>query len=116
MTGKTISQNLNLKPVFFTLLLIVFLSSCGEKTTYLPYLGEHETTEIVVDGETKFDTIYYKIPEFTLTDQDSLSFTQEDVAAHVDVNLFFFPIVNVFGFINLSRYLPGYDGCNEAGL
>ena len=50
MTGKTISQNLNLKPVLFTFLLIVFLSSCGEKTTYLPYLGEHTTTEMVVDS------------------------------------------------------------------
>lgn len=70
--------------------ILLLVSSCQQKPQTLPYLGEHTTTEVIENGETRYDTTYYQVPDFTLTNQDTLTFTQEGVEDKVYVSYFFF--------------------------
>jgi len=91
MIAKTLSQNLNHKSfLLFTIVLILFLSGCKQHSGDLPYLGEHESMEVLVDDKVQYDTSYYRVPEFKLTNQDSVLFTQDDVQDKVYVSYFFF--------------------------
>jgi protein SCO1/2 len=90
MIEKTLSQNLIKTIPFFLSLLLLTLTSCTEKTQSLPYLGEHSTAEIIRNNETISDTSYYQVPEFELINQDSMTFTQEEVEGKVYVSYFFF--------------------------
>lgn len=56
----------------------------------LPIIGERETTERVVDGQTVVDTIYHQIPAFAFINQDSVALTDKDFDGKVYVANFFF--------------------------
>lgn len=91
MTGKTISTNLIQLPA--SLLLIILLSllvSCSESARSLPFLGEHTTTEVTTGDASRYDTSYYQVPAFSLTNQDSVAFTEAEVEGKVYVSYFFF--------------------------
>jgi protein SCO1/2 len=89
MIKKIISQNLIQPVLFFSLIIILTLSACQEKTTFLPFLGEHSIKQ---NGNTENgpDTVYYQVPEFELIDQDSMVFTQENIEDDVYLSYFFF--------------------------
>src|SRR5690606_33152066 len=62
----------------------------GNSEKKLPIIGERETTERVVDGQTVVDTIYHQIPAFTFINQDSVAITDKDFDGKVYVaNLLF---------------------------
>lgn len=80
----TTNMNKYLKTCFLVLCLLVsiFIQSCIDTNRELPYLGQHDE----IAGE----TVYHQIPEFTFTNQDSVSITQEDFANKIYVADFFF--------------------------
>jgi protein SCO1/2 len=86
---STIYRTKEIRKVFalsaFTLCLTTFvfsLQSCTETNRELPYLGQHDE----IDGK----KIYHQIPEFTFTNQDSITVTQDDFKDKVYVADFFF--------------------------
>jgi protein SCO1/2 len=93
---KTIESNftrkahaLSVYPLLF-LFIILLAASCSPEISSLPYLGVHETSEQVVEGNTLVDTQYYQIPPFELIDQDSVLLTEGQVKNKVYVAYFFF--------------------------
>lgn len=70
------------------LLTIVF--GCSQAPKELPYLGNKETVEKMVDGKMVVDTLYHKIPDFEFISQDSVKLTQEFVAGKIYIADFFF--------------------------
>lgn len=72
-------------------LLAAVLYSCqsGNQKT-LPIIGERNTVERVVDGQTVVDTIYPTIPAFHFLNQDSLPISDKDFDNKVYVADFFF--------------------------
>lgn len=92
ITMKTIKNQIKSKLVNPLLFLITIASfhSCAPKVQNLPFLGEHDTYTRQEGGKSITDTTYYKVPDFSLTDQDSLTLTQEFVDNKVYVSYFFF--------------------------
>ncbi len=66
------------------------LGACSNGDRELPYLGKHESISKMVDGEEIIDTVYHRVPEFELIDQDSTLFTHNEVKGKVFVADFFF--------------------------
>jgi len=67
------------------------LAGCGggsQKT--LPILGAREPVTKVVDGQTVTDTVYHRIPDFRLLNQDSVMVTNGTFADGVYIANFFF--------------------------
>lgn len=89
---KTIKDQIKFNLYTLLLIFIIFTSSqsCSPKVQDLPYLGEHETFTRQEGGKSITDTTYYKVPDFSLTDQDSLTVTQDLVENKVYVSYFFF--------------------------
>lgn len=87
-----------MKLIYFYPALLLFIYSCGgdtpavekEQISYLPYLGQHDVDMKIVNGEEVYDTIYHSIPPFNLLTQDSIEFTEADVAGKIHVVNFFF--------------------------
>ncbi len=75
-------------------LSLIFLAtivlSCSQAPKELPYLGNKETVEKLVDGKMVVDTLYHKIPDFEFISQDSVKLTQEFVAGKIYIADFFF--------------------------
>lgn len=75
-----------------------FLISCGadatgeskNKVKKLPYIGNHETVEKVVNGKKVVDTLYYEVPDFEYLDQDSNTIHKSDFKGKVLIVDFFF--------------------------
>jgi protein SCO1/2 len=78
----------------FVLSLFVFFSPMlglvKHNFVYLPYLGDKETIAVERDGKMVVDTIYYKVPPFSFTDQFGRTITDADVAGKIRVVDFFF--------------------------
>jgi protein SCO1/2 len=78
----------------FVLSLFVFFSPMlglvKHNFVYLPYLGDKETVAVERDGKMVVDTIYYKVPPFSFTDQFGRTITDADVAGKIRVVDFFF--------------------------
>ena len=67
------------------------VASCSSsKEQKLPYIGEPDITEKIVDGKTVSDTAYHRIPDFSFLNQDSVMITQKDFANKVYIANFFF--------------------------
>jgi len=94
MTNKTKYRNsffhLILLGVILSLTGLLSLNSCRPGISSLPFLGEHEVVQKNIDGKIISDTILYRVPDFILTDQDSLPFTQDLLNEKVYVAYFFF--------------------------
>jgi protein SCO1/2 len=82
------------KKIFIVLLLLIgpglvliYLSKADHNFSILPYYGEREVVYLP-DGTT--DTLYHRVPEFTLLDHDSLERTWDDFAGKIIVADFFF--------------------------
>lgn len=75
------------------LLISLLFSQCkpaGENSTPLPKLGNWHVDEKTVDGKVVQDTVYHKIADFSLTNQDGETITNESVNGKVYVADFFF--------------------------
>lgn len=70
--------------------LLNIVLGCSQSPKELPYLGNKETAEKMIDGKMVVDTIYHKIPDFEFINQDSVKITQEFVAGKIYIADFFF--------------------------
>ena len=72
------------------LAMAAFLTACSSNETQLPIYGERDAITKVVDGKTITDTLYYQIPAFQFTNQDSLPVTDKTFDGKIYVTDFFF--------------------------
>ncbi|WP_338870204.1 SCO family protein [Spirosoma sp. SC4-14] len=70
--------------------VLVALGGCSGPAEKLPYLGEPETVEKIVDGKKVSVVEYPTIPDFQFTNQDGKPITQQDFAGKIYVADFFF--------------------------
>lgn len=89
---------MNLKnklPLYLLLFLATsaaLFSGCAKEKTgrSLPILGERETVQKQVNGQTITDTVYARIPDFAFLNQDSQLVSQQTFAGKIYVTDFFF--------------------------
>lgn len=92
-----------MKHLFYAGILLIFAScgsSSGEKTTEgnpentykpLPYLGFHDEVPVKDEnGNEVWKKVYYQVPDFEFTNQDSVLVTNKMTDGHVYVANFFF--------------------------
>ena len=87
-----------MKHFFYSATIILIAGACSgtdttrteEQISYLPHLGQHDVEMTIVNGEEVMDTIYHSIPPYSLLTQDSIEFTEQDVAGKIHVVNFFF--------------------------
>lgn len=72
--------------------LVTVLPSCNskQKEGNLPIFGNMNLVDRMKDGKKVIDTVYHTIPDFTFTDQDSNTVTQETFSDKIYVADFFF--------------------------
>ena len=77
---------------FFNLILpsMIVVVSCNHKTEKLPILGEREIVNVNYDGGIKADTIYHSIRDFSFTNQDGETITQDTFKDKIYIADFFF--------------------------
>lgn len=77
--------------ILLTIPIALLIASCSEKQVKkLPIIGERDTHESIVEGETVVDTIYHQIPPFEFLNQDSILITDKNFDGKVYVANFFF--------------------------
>jgi len=70
--------------------LIILLLSCSKESERLPVLGRKEIKNVTYDGKIQADTIYHTIPDFSFTNQNGETVTQENFRDKIYVADFFF--------------------------
>lgn len=73
-------------PIFLVILLHIF----GKNKYSIPHYFPISTSTKVLNGETIFDTVFHKIPNYKLIDQDGKSFNQDQLKGNIYVADFFF--------------------------
>ncbi|HTF81389.1 MAG TPA: SCO family protein [Cytophagales bacterium] len=73
-------------PIFLVILLHVFGKNKYNLRHYFPL----EVKEKQVDGKTVSDTVFHKVPNYQLTDQEGKPFSQDQLAGKIYVADFFF--------------------------
>ena len=73
--------------VAFAMLLVV--GACSEKKN-LPILGNRAAVERLIDGKLQIDTLYATVADFSLSNQDGKTITQETVKGKIYIADFFF--------------------------
>lgn len=75
--------------LLFPLTFILVFSSMEHRFDSLPYFGEKLAVEHVDNGETVVDTVYYKLPEFELLNQDGEIYSSDSLKGRVYLAAFF---------------------------
>lgn len=96
-----------MKNLILTAVLIQALLACEQRK--LPYLGEPETVVKTVDGKTVEETIPPVIPEFTFTNQDNQTVTEQDFKDKIYVADFFFTTCPTICPVMKKNMLKVYD-------
>jgi protein SCO1/2 len=76
--------------ICFPIAVWFFLITGKNNFTPLPFLGNYSVDSILVNGKYKVDTVYPSIPDFTMTNQEGKTITQNDIKGKVYVADFFF--------------------------
>ena len=84
-TGKS-----NTKLLYLTFLFLGVTMGCTEESEPLPFLGQKQIEEKIVNGEEVTDTIPYTIPAFKMVNQEGDTLTEETVEGSIYVADFFF--------------------------
>lgn len=79
-----------MKRFIISSLIGLLLFSCGSKSEKLPILGRSQIKNISSDGGIKADTIYHAIRDFSFTNQDGNTVTQDTFKDKIYVADFFF--------------------------
>jgi len=80
-----------MKSHFLVFILIgIMLVSCSQNESRLPILGRKEIKSVTFDGKIKADTIYHTIRDFSFTDQDGVTISQDTFKDKIYVADFFF--------------------------
>lgn len=80
-----------IQQVLLSIFFFVAIVGCSPKADKkLPYIGEPDIEEKIVDGKTVTDTIYHRIPSFSFLNQDSVLLTEKAFDNKVYVANFFF--------------------------
>ncbi len=98
-----------------SLALFILITSCGnhQATRKLPILGSREPVSKTIDGNTVVDTVYHRIPDFRLLNQDSVFITNHTFDNGVYIANFFFthcPSICPTMQRNLLRIYEQYKG------
>lgn len=72
------------------LAFLLMADACRQPEKRLPYLGTPVVTEHFRDGKTVYDTAYPVVPDFSLTDQDSMTVTPQTFRGKIYVADFIF--------------------------
>ncbi len=70
--------------------LIILFLSCSKESERLPILGRKEIKNVTYEGKIQADTIYHTIPDFSFTNQNGETVTQETFRDKIYVADFFF--------------------------
>jgi len=99
-----------MKPGPFILSILLIFQSCTTKTEHsLPYLGNREPVERIVDGKTITDTVYQTVSPFRYFNQDSIAITDQDFDGKIYVADFFFTSCNTICPIMHRNMLQVYE-------
>ncbi|SMG28323.1 SCO family protein [Sphingobacterium psychroaquaticum] len=80
-----------IKQSLLSLFFFAAIVGCAPKADKkLPYIGEPDIEEKIVDGKTITDTIYHRIPSFSFLNQDSVLLTEKAFDNKVYIANFFF--------------------------
>nr|WP_295928187.1 SCO family protein [uncultured Dyadobacter sp.] len=96
-----------MKNLILAALLIHALTACEQRK--LPYLGEPETIVKTVDGKAVEENVPPVIPEFTFTNQDNRTITEQDFKQKIYVADFFFTTCPTICPIMKKNMLKVYD-------
>lgn len=102
--------------LLFPVFLLMFLGLGEQHLRQMPFYGPKEPVTTVVDGETVVDTIYHRIPDFVLTDQDGKPFDRSRLDGNIVIADFIFtscPTIcpkMTFNLRELQKRLAGYPG------
>jgi protein SCO1/2 len=81
-------------PVGILIALLVYFVQTGQSSTLykqLPIVGNHKLDTVAIEnGGMRIDTIFHSIPDFSFTNQNGQTFTQEGVEGKVYVCDYFF--------------------------
>lgn len=72
------------------LAFLLMAGACRQPEKRLPYLGTPVVTEHFRNGKTVYDTAYPEVPDFSLTDQDSMMVTPQTFRGKIYVADFIF--------------------------
>ncbi|GAB3336334.1 SCO family protein [Larkinella ripae] len=78
-----------LKPGLLVAVAALF-AACSSSENRLPIYGERDAVTKVIDGKTVTDTVYYQIPAFQFTNQDSMPVSDKNFDGKIYVTDFFF--------------------------
>jgi len=81
---------LTMKYFFACVIFASILSSCSPNDEKLPILGRREIKNVDFNGKITADTMYHTIPDFSFTNQDGKTVTQETFKDKIYVADFFF--------------------------
>ncbi|SKA45512.1 protein SCO1/2 [Chitinophaga eiseniae] len=79
-----------MRVVMLMLAGILLLGACRQPAKRLPYLGTPVVTEHFRDGKTVYDSAYPVVPDFSLTDQDSMTVTPQTFQGKIYIADFIF--------------------------
>ncbi|MCC7301538.1 MAG: SCO family protein [Bacteroidia bacterium] len=88
--SKTSQRILLLVILLLPSLAYLFLSTGEEHFITLPYYGPREPVEILKNGEMVTDTVYHRIPDFSLIRHDGRPFTRDHLKGKIFVADYFF--------------------------
>jgi protein SCO1/2 len=76
----------------FLFMFIFILAGCSDnnKSDKLPVLGRKNIEEVVINGETTYDTTFHTIADFSFIDQDSIEVTNQTFHNKIYIADFFF--------------------------
>lgn len=74
--------------------LLALFQACSQHPDQLPFLGERQAVEKVVDGKNVVDTVYHRVAPFAYVNQDSVMLTEKDFEGKIYVADFFFTSCN----------------------
>ncbi len=79
-----------MKYVIYCCAIWLLIASCNTKKERLPILGRTEIKNVTFEGKVKADTVYHSIRDFSFTDQDGNTVTQDTFKDKIYVADFFF--------------------------
>lgn len=98
-----------MKNIFYCIILVLIIQSCSQEPNKLPYLGNREPIQKMVEGKMMVDTLYQSIPPFRFINQDSLTVTEKDFEGKIYVADFFFTSCNTICPVMHRNMLKVYE-------
>jgi protein SCO1/2 len=79
-----------MRVLIILILAVVLMFSCSSKNDRLPILGRKEIKNVTFEGKIRADTVYHTIRDFSFTNQNGETITQDSFKDKIYVADFFF--------------------------